>query len=196
MVFRSHFAAAYENCLTLPQSVGGFPFVKLLPDNVALIGVDSSRYVPRSYGLLRVLRKARHVARSWDLDLVGENLSGSTGYLDLATTKAALEMPEIAGRRNIVVMHHYLYRQMHVEELTSTLYAHEMRLKNRDEITDLFVSHGVDLVLHGHWHIDDAYPLDGALGPRALNGGGSLKSGFNRIEVEHNQVRFQVGLRL
>ena len=191
--FRSHFSGTYEHCLPVKGNRCGFPFVKLLPDNVALIGVDTNRYVPRVYNMLRILGGTPNAIRTWDLAPMGENLSGSTGYLDLETTKAALELPEIRDRRKIVVMHHYLYTFAHAEMKSSAIYAREMRLLNRDAITDLFISHHVDLVLHGHWHIDDAYPLDGALGPRVLNGGGSLTSGFNRIEVNDGGIQFVVG---
>jgi Icc protein len=193
--FRTRFAATYENCLTVGDSRCGYPFVKLLPDNVALIGVDSNRYVPRSYNILRVLGGTPNAIRTWNLTPIGQNLSGSTGYLDYATTKGALEMPEIKDRRKIVVMHHYLYPFTEAEKRSSPLFAREMQLLNRDEIADLFISHGVDLVLHGHWHIDDSYPLDGALGPRALNGGGSLSSGFNRIDVGVEGLQFIIGTK-
>ncbi|HEY3295232.1 MAG TPA: metallophosphoesterase [bacterium] len=193
--FRAHFVEAYENCLTMRQSPGGFPFVKLLPDNIALIGLDTNHLMPRSYNLLRILRGSRSAMKTWDLTPIGDNLSGSTGFLDFATTKAALEMPQIEGRRKIVVMHHYLYPLPHVEDLTSGVFAREMQLRNREEISALFISHGVDLILHGHWHIDDAYQLDGALGPKVLNGGGSLWSGFNRIEAGERGLQFKVGMR-
>ena len=188
--FRSHFPHAFSGHITTDGHAYGFPFAKPLPNDVALIGVDSNHYLPKVTNLFRLARLAPSVIRSGDVSLIGENLSGSTGYVNTASLAALLEHPDVRHRRKILMMHHYLYPNQAIGDAMTAAVMKEMRLVNRDEVTQLIKAYQVELVLHGHWHVTNDYRAGGT---RVLNGGGSLISGFNMIDVRPNQMRVTVG---
>ena len=179
--FFFHFEDTFDGSLTVEGSRCGFPFVKLLPHNIALIGVDTNYLQPRLYHLFNLLRRARRVARTHDITLLGENLSGSTGAVELHALEKILTMRQVQKRRKILVLHHCLYPLNYLLSHVREAYAKEMRLTNQPEVSELLQRHGVDLVLHGHKHSLDHYRLPNGL--QVLNGGGTMGEGFFGIEV-------------
>jgi len=179
--FTERFAPAFGDCMSAQSFCKGMPFVKLMSDDFVLVGIDSNFYMPRIYGIGNVLRSARRVIRTHDLALLGENLSGSTGWVDTHSLDTILSWPEVKSRRKIVLLHHCLYDLDHLIERTSRPYAMEMRLCNRDEVVEILQRHNVELVLHGHEHASDDYRLPGGI--RVLNSGGAQSGCFHLIDV-------------
>lgn len=185
--FMWRFERAFDGILTPNGKRWGFPFVKLLPGNTAIIGVDSCQLPPRLYGPPTFLRSAYRAWRTHDVSALGENLSGSTGKVDHESLDAVLSMPEVKHRRKIVIMHHYMNGLAQMTRQTSAAYANEMRLVNQEAVAGLLGTHGVELVLHGHEHVVDDYLLDG--GTRVLNAGGADTPGINCLEVSPQTLR-------
>jgi 3',5'-cyclic AMP phosphodiesterase CpdA len=184
--FRAHFPHAFAGHIVAEGHRAGFPFAKLLPDGTALIGVDSNFFLPRATNLFRLARMAPTVIRSGDVGLIGENLSGSTGHVNVESLSSLLEHPDIRERRKILVMHHYLYADDAIGDAMTKAVLREMRLDNRAETIRLIKDHGIELVLHGHWHVTNAYR---AAGVRVLNSGGSLWSGYHQLSIYEDRIQ-------
>ncbi len=184
--FRMHFPHAFSRHIVAEGHHAGFPFAKLLPDDIALIGVDSNYFLPRAVNLFRLARMAPSVIRSGDVGLIGENLSGSSGYVNVESLTSLLEHPDVRHRRKILVMHHYLYSDEAIGEAMTPAVMREMRLDNRAETVRVIKDHGIEIVLHGHWHVTNAYRAGGA---RVLNSGGSLWSGFHQLDIHADRIR-------
>jgi 3',5'-cyclic AMP phosphodiesterase CpdA len=179
--FELHYEAALENSLTPATSSDCLPCAKLLPENLALIALDSNRLLPRVGNWRSILRNARAAIRNHDLTLLGENLSGSGGAVDLEALESLLRLPELAGRRKIAVLHH---SPDSAQELTAHMrpgVAREIELVNHRELTALLERHGVELILHGHVHILQHYRLTDRL--NAVNSGGTMHQGFFHLDV-------------
>ncbi len=185
--FREHFHDTMTGSITAAGVCAGFPHAKLLPENVALIALDSNRLLPHVSSLLTVLRRARKVIRTHDLTLLGENISGSGGAVDLTALENLFALPELAGRRKIAVLHHcpYSVNQLMVHMLPGV--AREVQLVNHAALTALLNQHYVELVLHGHVHILQHYPLTKSM--RAINSGGTVERGFFQLDVTPHDLR-------
>lgn len=185
--FREHYADAFEDSVTGAGEEAGFPHVKLLPENVALVAIDSNRLLPRVCGLRTVLRRGRQALRHHDLTLLGENLSGSGGAVDLDALAALLALPDVRDRRKIAVLHHCPYSMDHLLPHMLPGVAREIQLVNQAAMLALFERFHVELVLHGHVHILQHYRLSKAM--RALNSGGTVERGFFHIDVAPHALR-------
>ena len=188
--FRAHFPHAFARHITTDGHVCGFPFARLLPGNVALIGVDTNHYLPRLTHFIQLARMAPRVIRSGDVSRIGENLSGSTGYMSIESLTALLNHPDVHSRRKILVMHHYLYNEHAIGDAMTNAVMQEMRLVNRGQVIDVIRQYHIELVLHGHWHVTNAYRAGGA---RVLNGGGSLEFEYHQIDVDPERMRITAG---
>ena len=184
--FSRYYGSAFDGVIRM-SGQSNFPFIKLLPGDLALIGIDSNFCLPRTYGLANTLYYARHAIRSHDITLLGENLSGSTGWIDIPSLETALSHPAVRHRKKIVLLHHCLYDFAHLALHTSLPYAMEMRLTNRDDVARILTAHAVDLVLHGHEHTTESYHVIG--GVRVLNGGGAFSGRFHVIDSIGPMIR-------
>jgi 3',5'-cyclic AMP phosphodiesterase CpdA len=189
--FRSHFPHAFANHITVPGHAHGFPFAKLLPHDIVLVGVDTNHYLPKVANLVRMLRAAPSTLRSRDISLMGENLSGSTGYVNIESLATLLEHPQVRHRRKLLVMHHYLYSDDAIGDAMTSAVMYEMRLANRQQVVQLLGDHRIDVVLHGHLHVTDQYRVGRA---RVVNGGGSLWNGMNILEIGDQHVGVTLGV--
>ena len=179
--FHEHYAESFGDCLTASGMRAGFPYVKLLPENLAVIGLDSNRLLPSVCGWHTLLGRARAAIRTRDLTLLGKNLSGSGGAIDLPALEALLARPELEGRRKIAVLHHCPYPIQHLLPHMLPGVAREIQLVNQPELIGLLERHDVELVLHGHVHILQHYRLSPAL--RAINSGGTVDQGFFHVDA-------------
>jgi 3',5'-cyclic AMP phosphodiesterase CpdA len=133
--FNSFFKKTFNGTLlSIQDSSCGYPFIKLIGENIALIGLDSNQ-IPRIPG----------------------NIVCSNGYLVHKSTKEILSSDKIRNRIKIVLMHHYLHSDQYVTSKEGAWFSDTMRLTNRSEVIELLTESEVDLILHGHYHINEKY---------------------------------------
>jgi len=156
--FIHSFRCAFRSILTLnDREIDPYPFIKLLPERVALIVLDSNRFLPR----------------------ISRNVFCSNGYVDLGSAERILAHEELAGRFKIVVLHHHLLPASVVSRREGRLFAAATRLINRRELVALLDRFHPDLVLHGHYHRQEMYQIDGAI--PVMNNGDCRKWGLVEI---------------
>ncbi len=180
--FKNYFFETYEN--TLVQSVKDiYPFVKIIHD-VALIGINSTR----QYSIVK-------------------NPFASKGLVDdaqLKKMKQLLSRRDLAGKRKIVLIHHYFHKISKSESKNAYLINLESfggKLRKKKRLMKIFRRYKIDLVLHGHEHESAEYRFKGL---RFFNAGGSidknqpgeLKINFiitkpTEIQTKVETVRFQ-----
>lgn len=128
------------------------------------------------------------------------NLLAANGRLagrELQQLQCLLADRRHAARRKLVVLHHqFRSRFMAPPPLRSTCEAvwdflnfHFNKLYTKSQLLRLFAEQRVDLVLHGHIHVNAEYEMKGV---RFLNGGGSLEGGQER-ELQINFVSLAPG---
>ena len=120
--FERVFAPYQQSDLPSYQLEAGYPFCKLLGDEVALIGLNSGAPSPPMM---------------------------ATGHVDpreLRSLEALLEDPKLAGKFKLVMIHHPLlpFEHSRVE--------YTRRLINAHEVLTLLREHNVHLAIHGHNH--------------------------------------------
>jgi len=152
--FAGQFSEAFERTLTVSKE-SPFPFVKMVND-VVLIGINS---VARYSGV--------------------RNPLGSNGWVDddqLERFERLVGSRLFTGKRKIVLIHHHFCKleqngvgTMH--SVWGTIERQTMKLRGKKDLLRLFQQHGIDLVLHGHYHRTMEYERKGI---RFLNGGGSV----------------------
>ncbi|HEY3296547.1 MAG TPA: metallophosphoesterase [bacterium] len=184
--FRSYYERAFDGCIATYRSRSGFPFAKLLPNNLAIIGVDTCFYLPKVYSLMNLLRHGMQVMRTKDVTLLGENLSGSTGWVDLRALESLLNIPEIRRRRKILSLHHCMHPFSFLLKTHSESCAKEMQLVNRSALVDMLRAHRIEMILHGHYHTLHAYYLES--GVPVLNSGEHGGSAFFGLEVSAREM--------
>lgn len=124
---------------------GAFPYLKLI-ENVAIIGLNS--------------------VGKWS---VRRNPEGSNGIIyagQLEKLKEILSSEEVRDKVKIVLIHHHLNKPgMDPDYPEHTLWlkviSYKMKLYGKKKLTDLFKKHKVNLVLHGHTHINSIYNIKG-----------------------------------
>lgn len=165
-LFNSTFNGVLDRVIKLnSEDIGGFPFIKVLSEQVALIALESN-------GLLPHLNK---------------NALCSNGYIDPVSAEKILSHETLKNKIKIVLMHHHLAPENEVTKRSGKWFSETMKLVNRQEMTEIFKKHDVDLVLHGHYHYQEEYFLaDGVV--KVVNNGdnnfGSLINvGDGKIEV-------------
>jgi UDP-2,3-diacylglucosamine pyrophosphatase LpxH len=129
---------------TFPNN-NSFPFLKVM-DNIAMIGINS--------------------VDIWSED---RNPEGSNGEVDVIAFKKIsklLKSEEVRNKYKIVLMHHYFNKMKPLEKypahsLWLKTVNRKMKLYGKKILTDLFRKHKVNLVLHGHSHVNHIYNIKG-----------------------------------
>jgi len=155
---------SFKNTIRKNDQASSYPFAKILSDEIALIGIDSNKAI----GVL-------------------ENQGASNGVVFVDKLKGFLDDPSLNDKKKIVLMHHYLHSEEEMARVNGRYFSKYMRLLNRQQVTQLFLDHHVDLVLHGHYHTNQEYWIERQL--RVLNGGGSYRGPFwNLIDVRNDNI--------
>ncbi len=166
--FVKKFAPLFENVITVKDSIAGFPFVKFLSNDVAIIGIDSN-----------------------DKASLLKNPACSTGEIRKKTLTALNEIfqkDEVKKRMKIVAMHHYLHPLDFMQsKIKNASIVKFIQLYNRDSLITLLDKYNVDLVLHGHYHINTKYWAKETRLP-VLNGGASMYGNIKIINIEGGEV--------
>ncbi len=137
-LFHAAFGEYYKGILELDDTAGtGYPFIKLLGEQVALIVLDSNRFLPQ----------------------IRANSVCSNGFVDLKSAQAILAHPRLENRLKIVVIHHHLLPESLVAQRAGKWYAAMTKIVNRAELVRLLDQFQVDLVLHGHYHHHEEYKI-------------------------------------
>ncbi|MFH1434968.1 MAG: metallophosphoesterase [Pseudomonadota bacterium] len=124
---------------TFPGGRPHFPFVKIIENRVAIIGLNSCMSVRDFLSNPEVLM---HTAR------------GKVSSDQLLALPKVLSDPSLKGKYKIVVLHHHVLGNPREAPGTGRAYEFFMqKLINADELLKVLMDHGVDLVLHGHRHI-------------------------------------------
>jgi len=171
-VFNKYFSKTFEATITLSENIAGYPFIKLLNENTAIIGVDSNA----KPSMLK-------------------NPACSTGEIKEKTIKALkqiLEHESLQGKTKIVLLHHYLHTWEYIlSHIPDKTIAKFIQLYNRDSLINLLNKYNVDLVLHGHYHLNSKYwVVEQKL--LVLNGGGSaFYNKWNTVNIESGKVFVQ-----
>ncbi len=158
-----------------------FPFVKIVGPT-AIVGINS-------------IRKFHPL-----LNPVGSNGHVSDRQLD--SVKQILNHPSVAGLKKIVLIHHHFSKyRPYSESFGARAYhafeSHTLKLHGKRNVEDTFRRCGVDVVLHGHTHIEEIYSRSGILfSSTALDTIGSKseaedflrkdEAGFNEIRISGN----------
>ena len=121
--FERHFAGLLASDLPEYQVLGAFPLVRLVGDDLAVVGLDSTQ-VPPFPGLA----------------------FGRVGTAQRQALAALLDDDRLAGRSVLVTFHHAPYDHTGRPEL----WTHG--LHDADAVLDLCAAKGVAAVLHGHVH--------------------------------------------
>lgn len=127
--FEKWFGAYTGTDLPELDTVRGWPYVQLLDDNIALIGVNSA------------------VAQPW---LVS---GGRVGMRQRKALLKALQHPAVASRYSVVMLHHHLFKPPHkTREFPRGLF-------DRRKVVQVLADGGANLVLHGHNHYYGHYTV-------------------------------------
>lgn len=124
-----------------------FPYVKTVGP-VAMIGVNSIREFHPLY-----------------------NPVGSNGYVSdsqLEEVERILNHPSLSQLKKVVLIHHHFNKfRPHSDSLGTTLYqkfeSQTLKLYGRKDVEKVFRNGGVDVVLHGHTHIEGTYSRSGII---------------------------------
>lgn len=163
--FNSYFKETFKSAAVDGINRGGYPFVKILNDKVALIGIDSN-----------------------SLPSFIKNPGCSTGEITRKAFKALNQIfinPQVKNKIKIVLIHHYLHP-------TDTFIGKRkffrfIQLYNREELVELFDKYEVNLVLHGHFHVSNKYWLvDHKV--MVLNGGATANGGWHLIHIDGDKI--------
>jgi len=122
-----------------------FPYVKIVGP-VALVGMNS---IAKFHAL--------------------RNPVGSNGYVSSAQIGAVtriLRHPSIEELKKIALIHHHFNRyEPYADSISERVYslfeARTLKLRRRRQVEDVFRENKVDLVLHGHTHIEGIYSRSG-----------------------------------
>ena len=120
--FERHFAPYLRSDLPAYQLDSGYPFCKLMGEDIALVGLNSGIVTPWFFA------------------------TGKIREEELESASALLEDPELRDRFTIVMVHHHLvpFEHSRVE--------YTRRLVNADDLLEMVRRRCVDLVIHGHNH--------------------------------------------
>lgn len=166
--FNDYFKNSFLTAKTVSESKYGYPFIKILSDKVVLIGIDSN-----------------------SLPSIIRNPGCSTGEITKKGYNALqkiFESNEVKDKIKIVLIHHYLHP-------TDTYIGRDrffrfIQLYDREKLVELFDKYNVNLVLHGHFHVDSKYWLvDHKI--MVLNGGASMNGGWHLININGSDISVQ-----
>jgi 3',5'-cyclic AMP phosphodiesterase CpdA len=166
--FNEYFKRSFTGTYTVEESICGYPFVKILEDRVALIGIDSN-----------------------SLPSFLKNPGCSTGEITtkgLTALKKIFESQEVKNKIKIVLIHHYLHpTDTYIDTGISFRF---IKLFNREVLVKLFDEYNVNLVLHGHFHVNNKYWLvDHKI--MVLNGGATMNGQWHLINVNGEKISVQ-----
>jgi 3',5'-cyclic-AMP phosphodiesterase len=177
-LFFSRFQFTFDNATAIGgKNTAGFPFIKHLNDDYAAVCIDSNfvsphLQLPIPFALLTYVLKK-------DMYSVTDNPICSNGWIDLDLCQRAFDHPSLRKKKTFLLMHHYLYTLEQEKRYMKPSFAKMMSLINRHELIDKLSELDTNLILHGHWHVTEEYPLgDGK--SYALNGAGVLKKDDSR----------------
>lgn len=122
-----------------------FPYIKIL-GNTALVGINS--------------------VDIWSLNKNVEGSNGRVNKEEFEDLKDILSSAETKGKFKIILIHHYFSDLKNDEgypehNLWLRSIDRKMKLYGKKKLTDLFKKHKVNLVLHGHSHINQIYNIKG-----------------------------------
>ncbi|MDQ3194364.1 MAG: metallophosphoesterase [Bacteroidota bacterium] len=118
-----------------------FPYLKII-NNIAIVGINS---VDR-----------------WSAKNNPEGSNGRIDHSSFVKLKKILSSKEITDKYIIVLIHHHFNKPKNDNEypahsLWLKVVNYKMKLYGRKKITELFRKYKVNLVLHGHTHINEIY---------------------------------------
>ena len=127
---------------TFPSN-NSFPYLKII-NNIAIVGINS---VDR-----------------WSVKKNPEGSNGKVSERDFEKLKSLLSSKEVKNKYIIVLIHHHFNRpgkdNDHPDHsLWLRIVNYKMMLYGKKKLTDLFRKHNVNLILHGHTHINEIYNI-------------------------------------
>lgn len=181
--FAARFKHTFDTALPIGgEETAGFPYVKSLNDQYAVVAIESNFVSPHikmflPYALLKYLITK-------DMFVATDSPICSNGWIDIDLLRKALVHPEIKEKRIIVLMHHYMYSKQQVTRYMSASFAKTMSIVNREQVIEELRNFNIELILHGHWHVTEEYPVcTGTL--HALNGAGVLQKNDGKWNLLH-----------
>lgn len=176
--FMNRFSESFDNAVAIgSEDTAGFPYIKHLNDEYAVICLESNFVSPKiKMPLPFAIPK---YAYTKDMYSVTDNPICSNGWVDTGALKRAIYYPELEIKKLIVLLHHHLYTPGQEERYMKPSFGKTMSLVNRQEFIDVIKESNAEVILHGHWHVTEEYPVsNGSL--HALNGAGVFKRDDNR----------------
>jgi 3',5'-cyclic-AMP phosphodiesterase len=168
--FRSTFDAA--RAIGMDDSAG-FPYIKHLNDEYALVLLESNFVSPRIKTALPVALVKYFLTRN--MFSVTDSPICSNGWVDTRLLKQAMLHPEMKTKKIIVLLHHYLYSAEQERRYMNMSFGRTMSMINLQEFLSVLGDGRIDLLLHGHWHVTEEYTIhNGTL--RVLNGAGVFQN--------------------
>lgn len=143
------------------QGNNKFPYVRLLNENIAIIGFNSS---------------------------IADCLFCSSGKISkyqIDEFERIMKNPNLKNRYKIVLIHHHLAKNIKLVEWM-------FGMRDRKKIVTLFSKYKIDLVLHGHRHINSEYEV-GELNLKVQETGASARYAKNSLgsysiyEIKNNK---------
>ncbi len=129
---------------TFPEQ-SSFPYLKVI-NNTALIGINS--------------------IDKWSEKKNPEGSNGMVCDKDMKKIRKILSQKELKDKYKIVLIHHHfnkakLNEEYPAQSLWLKTVDYKMKLHNKNKLADLFKKQKVNLVLHGHTHINEVYNIKG-----------------------------------
>ena len=153
--FYQHFSEAFDKTDYLSEE-NIFPYVKIL-DDVMFLGLNSiSEY-----------SKTKNIFAS----------NGSIGLEQFNETIHLFEQYKNSNYKKLLLIHHH-FNKIKIDKNSSSasfwqnIEKQTMKLRKKKRLLKLLNMYKIDLVLHGHYHINNEYVRKGI---KFLNAGGSLK---------------------
>lgn len=144
--FQEQFSESFEKVKLLDKDTV-FPYLKILNDNIAIIGINS--------------------IAEWSCDLNPTGSNGNINDKNFKRIKDILKSKKIKNKLKIILIHHQFNnpdKSKLDDEHNMWLYSERrtMRLHNKKRLFKLFKKTKIDLVLHGHTHITNSHKLKGS----------------------------------
>lgn len=129
---------------TFPNN-NSYPFLKII-NNIAIVGINSND--------------------RWSEDKNPEGSNGKIQKEDFRKLRKILSSNEVKGKVIIILIHHHLNKPELKEDLPGhslwlKVIEWKMRLYGRKKLLRFFKKYNVNLILHGHTHVNEIYNLKG-----------------------------------
>jgi len=166
--FNNHFAELFEDCIYKSEN-NSYPYAKILGDT-RLIGLNS--IAPYS--------KVRNPFAS----------NGIISSVQIQETAQILEQFGDSCKHRILLVHHHFNKirsdsGMLMKTIWNNIEKQTMKLRNKKSLINFFLEYKIDLVLHGHLHLQQEYFRKGV---RFLNSGASIKN--DNHSLNYNLIDF------